>query len=185
MPKFPGWDKQGKDSWIFEDLIFVEGFRTAVAVHVWEWGSGTGDWYAEVYFEHPDVEDYSQTITANGEASEHADTADSMTEAIDRARDYMRSHDSAHDIRSSVGVSEGVDWDKVNDLYWENPEAEQILKASKEDGGGYRVSLYNITSSGRDLMGSAGAGATEADAADRLVEIIESNPRRVSVDDIL
>lgn len=192
MPKYKNWGKLDttNPAWKYHEEILVEGVITEVVVHAWKWGETTEengeDWFAELYFSEAGAEEQSIHIRKDGSTSEHAGPYDSMTEAEEACREFLRKEPGEYDIRAAAGASSGLGgWDKVDDFYYEHPEAEKILEVQKDGERTYRMFLYEGSHNGKELLGSVGAGATEEDAKDRIREAALENPEDITMEDLI
>lgn len=108
MPKFDNWTKNAKDEWEFDQLLIINGTVTRPVVQVYRQGGGIDDFWAEIYFSETMIEPYSTPIDSSGYASEYAEPASSFSEAVERARDFMRNVNDPYDIKEEVNADTGV-----------------------------------------------------------------------------
>lgn len=103
MPR--NWGKTASgDGYKYTTTITIDGVQTHPKAIVYQWGQGTGDFIAEIYFPDPGAEEYSESINSYGEADHYASTADSFQEAMDRVVEFVEKHNSAEEIRDAVNA---------------------------------------------------------------------------------
>lgn len=93
-----------EDGYKYNSEIKVAGKMVQPAAIVYEWGNGTGEFYAEIYFSAAGADEYSEPLQNNGEPSHYADPVDSYEEAMERVKKYVEKYKSADGIRGSVNA---------------------------------------------------------------------------------
>lgn len=96
------WKKE-KDEWLFEGGLKVNGLETDLSVIIFQHGSETGDYYAEAYLSHPELEEKSETINENGNISHYANP-DTLDGAKERAKKFVEKHESKKDIKKVLNL---------------------------------------------------------------------------------
>jgi hypothetical protein len=100
-----GWSlTNARDGYNYNHEIKVAGKKVQPAAIVYEWGNGSGDFYAEIYFPAARADEYGEPLEFSGEPSHYAEPVSTFEEAMERVKKYVKDHKSADSIRASVNA---------------------------------------------------------------------------------